>query len=77
MLALLSLSVADRRAPSTGRGGQANDMALAMRLAREGEPRAAHGVYYIDTLLFWAGSEVAHVTGAAFDNFLWNTVRLG
>jgi predicted dehydrogenase len=31
------------------------------------------GVYYIDTLLFWAGSEVAHVTGAEFDNFLWQT----
>ena len=34
------------------------------------------GVYYIDTLLFWAGSEVAHVTGAEFDNFLWNTEEI-
>src|SRR5262249_138027 len=31
------------------------------------------GVYYIDSLRFWVGSEVAHVTGAEFDNFLWNT----
>ena len=34
------------------------------------------GVYYIDTLLFWAGSEVKHVTGAEFDNFLWNTAEI-
>jgi predicted dehydrogenase len=34
------------------------------------------GCYYIDTLLFWAGSEVAHVTGAEFDNFLWNTKEI-
>jgi predicted dehydrogenase len=31
------------------------------------------GVYYIDSLRFWAGSDVAHVTGAEFDNFLWQT----
>jgi len=31
------------------------------------------GVYYIDSILFYAGSEVAHVTGAEFDNFLWQT----
>ena len=31
------------------------------------------GVYYNDSLLFYAGSEVEHVTGAEFDNFLWNT----
>jgi predicted dehydrogenase len=29
------------------------------------------GVYYIDSLRYWAGSEVAHVTGAELDNFLW------
>jgi predicted dehydrogenase len=34
------------------------------------------GCYYIDTLLFWAGSEVAHVTGAEFDNFLWQTEEI-
>ncbi len=34
------------------------------------------GVYYVDTLRFWAGSEVAHVTGAEFDNFLWNTEEI-
>jgi predicted dehydrogenase len=34
------------------------------------------GVYYIDSLLFWAGSEVAHVTGAEFDNFLWRTAEI-
>ncbi len=31
------------------------------------------GVYYLDTLRYWAGSEVAHVTGAELDNFLWDT----
>jgi predicted dehydrogenase len=34
------------------------------------------GVYYLDSLLFWAGSEVAHVTGAEFDDFLWNTEEI-
>jgi predicted dehydrogenase len=34
------------------------------------------GVYYIDSLLFWAGSEVAHVTGAELDNFLWETEEI-
>ncbi len=34
------------------------------------------GVYYIDSLLFYTGSEVAHVTGAEFDNFLWNTEQI-
>jgi len=34
------------------------------------------GVYYLDSLLFWAGSEVAHVTGAELDNFLWNTEEI-
>ncbi len=34
------------------------------------------GVYYIDSLRFWVGSEVAHVTGAEFDNFLWNTEEI-
>lgn len=34
------------------------------------------GVYYIDSLLFWAGSRVARVTGAEFDNFLWNTEEI-
>ncbi|MGH2369265.1 MAG: Gfo/Idh/MocA family protein, partial [Chloroflexota bacterium] len=34
------------------------------------------GVYYVDSLLFWAGSEVAHVTGAEFDNFLWQTEEI-
>jgi predicted dehydrogenase len=33
------------------------------------------GCYYLDTLLFWAG-EVAHVTGAEFDNFLWRTEEI-
>ena len=33
------------------------------------------GVYYIDTLRFWAG-DVAHVTGAEFDNFLWRTEEI-
>ena len=33
------------------------------------------GCYYIDTLLFWAG-EVAHITGAEFDRFLWNTEEI-
>jgi predicted dehydrogenase len=33
------------------------------------------GCYYLDTLLFWAG-EVAHVSGAEFDNFLWNTEEI-
>src|SRR5262245_29693444 len=34
------------------------------------------GVYYIDSLRYWAGSEVAHVTGAEFDNFLWGTEEI-
>jgi predicted dehydrogenase len=34
------------------------------------------GCYYIDTLLFWEGSGVAHVTGAEFDNFLWETEEI-
>jgi predicted dehydrogenase len=34
------------------------------------------GVYYLDSLLFWAGSDVAHVTGAEFDNFLWQTEEI-
>lgn len=34
------------------------------------------GVYYIDSLLFWADSEVAHVTGAELDNFLWKTKEI-
>ena len=34
------------------------------------------GVYYIDSLLFWADSEIAHVTGAEFANFLWNTEEI-
>jgi len=34
------------------------------------------GCYYIDTLLFWEGSGVAHITGAEFDNFLWRTEEI-
>lgn len=34
------------------------------------------GVYYFDSLRFWANSEVAHVTGAEFDTFLWNTEQI-
>jgi predicted dehydrogenase len=34
------------------------------------------GVYYIDTLRYWAGSEVAHVTGAELDNFLLGTEEI-
>jgi predicted dehydrogenase len=34
------------------------------------------GVYYIDSLLFWTGSEVAHVTGAEFGDFLWKTEEI-
>jgi predicted dehydrogenase len=34
------------------------------------------GIYYIDSLLFWAGSEVSHVTGAELDNFLWKTEEI-
>ncbi len=34
------------------------------------------GVYYIDTLLFWEGSGVKHITGAEFDNFLWETQEI-
>lgn len=34
------------------------------------------GVYYLDSLLFWAGSDVAHVTGAEFDTFLWQTEEI-
>ena len=34
------------------------------------------GVYYIDSVLFYAGSDVAHVSGAEFDNFLWNTEEI-
>jgi predicted dehydrogenase len=34
------------------------------------------GVYYIDSLRYWAGSEVAHVTGAELDNFLWGTEEI-
>jgi predicted dehydrogenase len=33
------------------------------------------GIYYLDTLRFWAG-DVAHVTGAEFDNFLWQTEEI-
>ncbi len=34
------------------------------------------GIYYIDSLRYWAGSEIAHVTGAEFDNFLWGTEEI-
>jgi predicted dehydrogenase len=51
-----------------------NNMGWKLKRANAGGG-ALHrdGVYYIDSLLFWTGSEVAHVTGAEFDNFLWNT----
>jgi len=34
------------------------------------------GCYYIDSLLFWEGTGVAHITGAEFDNFLWETEEI-
>lgn len=54
-----------------------NNMAWKLSKSRTGGG-ALHrdGVYYVDSLLFWAGSEVAHITGAEFDNFLWGTEEI-
>jgi predicted dehydrogenase len=54
-----------------------NNMGWKLRRASAGGG-ALHrdGVYYLDSLLFWAGSEVAHVTGAELDRFLWNTAEI-
>ena len=54
-----------------------NEMGWKLKRANAGGG-ALHrdGVYYIDSLLFWTGSEVAHVTGAEFDNFLWRTEEI-
>ena len=54
-----------------------NNMGWKLKRANAGGG-ALHrdGVYYIDTLRYWAGSEVAHVTGAELDNFLWGTEEI-
>jgi predicted dehydrogenase len=54
-----------------------NNMGWKLKRANAGGG-ALHrdGVYYIDTLRFWAGSEVAYITGAEFDNFLWKTEEI-
>jgi predicted dehydrogenase len=46
------------------------------RAAAGGGALHRDGVYYIDSLLFYVGSEVAHVTGAEFDNYLWETAEI-
>jgi predicted dehydrogenase len=53
-----------------------NNMGWKLRRSNAGGG-ALHrdGIYYLDTLRYWAG-DVAHVTGAEFDNFLWETEEI-
>jgi predicted dehydrogenase len=46
------------------------------RAAAGGGALHRDGVYYIDSLLFYTGSDVAYITGAEFDNFLWETEEI-
>lgn len=57
--------------------GNTNNMGWKLGKATSGGG-ALHrdGCYYIDTLRYFADSEIAKVTGAEFDNFLWNTEEI-